>query len=62
MRWRGREESTNIEDRRGIGGGGLAIGGGIGTLVIALLAFLFGADPRQFLEQAPTAEQAPAAA
>ncbi len=29
MRWRGREESSNIEDRRGIGGGGLAVGGGI---------------------------------
>jgi hypothetical protein len=42
-----------VEDRRGIGGGGIAIGGGLGTLALALLAFLFGGDPRQFLEQAP---------
>jgi hypothetical protein len=62
MRWRGGRESSNIEDRRGIGGGGLAVGGGIGTLVIALLAFLFGADPRQLLEQAPPPDQPPAAA
>jgi len=61
MRWRGREESSNIEDRRGIGGGGIAVGGGIGTLVIALIAFLFGADPRQLLEQAPPENQPPAA-
>ncbi|HLM55773.1 MAG TPA: neutral zinc metallopeptidase [Pyrinomonadaceae bacterium] len=60
MRWRGGRESSNVEDRRGIGGGGIAIGGGLGTLALALLAFLFGGDPRQFLEQAP-AEQPPAA-
>jgi predicted metalloprotease len=50
MRWQGREESTNVEDRRGIGGGGLAIGGGIGSLVILVLALLFGVDPRQLLQ------------
>jgi uncharacterized protein len=54
MRWRGERQSTNIEDRRGLSGGKVAVGGGLGTIVILILAFLFGADPRQFLEQAPT--------
>jgi len=56
MRWKDRRESTNIEDRRGMSGGGkLALGGlgGCGTIVVLLLALLFGADPRQLLEQLP---------
>jgi predicted metalloprotease len=43
-----------VEDRRGISRGGLAVGGGLGSLVLVALALLFGADPRQVLEQAPT--------
>lgn len=53
MRWRGERESTNIEDRRGLSGGKIAIGGGLGTIVIMIIALLFGADPRQLLEQVP---------
>ena len=53
MRWRGERQSSNIEDRRGIGGR-VAVGGGLGTIVILVLALLFGADPRQFLEQVPS--------
>lgn len=47
MRLGGRRESTNIEDRRGAGfrGGGLAMGGGLGTIVLIVLALLFGVDP-----------------
>ena len=52
MRWRGRRESSNVEDRRGMGGR-VAIGGGLGGIVILVLALLFGADPRQLLEQLP---------
>ncbi|HYN84574.1 MAG TPA: neutral zinc metallopeptidase [Pyrinomonadaceae bacterium] len=51
MKWRGRRESTNVEDRRGMGGRGLAVGGGIGTLLLAFVAYLFGADPSQLLNQ-----------
>ena len=54
MRWRGERQSTNIEDRRGMSGGKIAVGGGLGTIVILIIALLFGADPRQLLEQAPT--------
>ena len=53
MRWRGERQSTNIEDRRGLSGGKVAVGGGIGTILILIIALLFGADPRQLLEQAP---------
>ena len=46
---------ASIEDRRGLGGRGLAIGGGgIGIIVIALVAMLCGIDPRQLLENLPT--------
>jgi uncharacterized protein len=54
MRWRGERQSTNIEDRRGMSGGKIAVGGGLGTIVILIIALLFGADPRQLLEQVPT--------
>lgn len=51
MRWRGRRESTNVEDRRGVSRGGMAVGGGLGTIVLIVLALLFGADPRELLDQ-----------
>lgn len=54
MRWRGERQSDNIEDRRGMSRGGMAIGGGLGSIVLIVLALLFGADPRQLLEQLPT--------
>lgn len=54
MRWRGERQSANIEDRRGMSGGKIAVGGGLGTLVILIIALLFGADPRQLLEQVPS--------
>jgi predicted metalloprotease len=58
MRWRGERESSNVEDQRGMSGGGrIAIGGGLGTLVIIIIAVLLGADPRQLLQQVPTETQ-----
>jgi uncharacterized protein len=39
--------------------GKVAVGGGLATIVILLLALLFGADPRQFLEQMPTTSTDP---
>lgn len=52
MRWRDERQSTNIEDRRGMSGGKIAIGG-LGGIVVLVIALLFGADPRQLLEQLP---------
>lgn len=45
MLWRGREGSSNVEDRRGMSGGGLAVGGGIGGIIIAIIYSLLGGDP-----------------
>ncbi len=53
MRWRGERQSTNIEDRRGFSGGRVAVGGGLGSLLLLILALVFGVDPRQLLQQAP---------
>ncbi|HJT30331.1 MAG TPA: neutral zinc metallopeptidase [Pyrinomonadaceae bacterium] len=54
MRWRGERQSTNIEDRRGISVGRVAVGGGLGTIVIMILALLFGVNPQQLFEQLPS--------
>ncbi len=41
MRWMGGRRSGNVEDRRGLSGGGLAAGGGIGAVIIGLLGYYF---------------------
>src|SRR5258705_3185093 len=51
MLWKGQRQSDNVEDRRGMSGGGMAIGGGLGGIVVVVIALLLGADPRQLLEQ-----------
>ncbi len=53
MRWENGRRSDNIEDRRGmrVSGRGLA-GGGIGAIVLALVAMYFGVDPSVVLNQA----------
>ncbi len=46
MRWQGGRRGGNIQDRRGMGGVGVA-GGGIGALVLAAIGyFVFGIDPQ----------------
>ncbi len=50
MRLEGERESSNVDDRRG---GGLPIGvagGGIGAVVLVVLALLMGVDPRALLD------------
>jgi predicted metalloprotease len=62
MRWENGRRSDNIEDRRGlpVGRQGL-VGGGIGVIVLALVAMYFGVDPSVVLNQvdnlAPTHEE-----
>ncbi len=62
MRWERGRRSDNIEDRRGmrVGRKGLA-GGGIGAIILALVAMYFGVDPAVVLNQAgnlaPTQEE-----
>lgn len=62
MRIQGMRRSGNVEDRRGLGGGGkLAVGGGLGGLVIAVLFLLLGGDSGRILDTLGQAG-APAAA
>jgi predicted metalloprotease len=50
MKWQGREESENVEDRRSLTKTGLVIGGA-GSILIVILGLIFGFDPRPFLNQ-----------
>jgi predicted metalloprotease len=51
MRWQMGRRSDNIEDQRGIPvGRGAVVGGGIGTVVLVLLALWFGVDPSVVLQ------------
>mgnify|MGYP001814490697 FL=1 len=50
MRWRGGRRSSNIEDRRGVRAGPKLLGGGIGTIVLVLVAMYFGVDPTPLLQ------------
>src|SRR5215211_7898073 len=65
MRWGDQRQSTNIEDRRGLGGRGIALGGGgLGAMILAAIVCLLGGDPRQVLEgisDQPVQQQPPAA-
>jgi len=61
MRLEGQEESDNVEDDRGTSGGmpggRMAVGGGAGVLVIALIVWALGGNPIQFLLQQQQAQQ-----
>ncbi len=52
MRWRGRQKSTNVEDRRGRGGAGRTGAGlGIGGVILAVVIYFLGGDPSVVLNQ-----------
>jgi len=57
MKWRSRRTSNNIEDRRSSPGSGIGgKKGGIGVIVVVLIAMYFGVDPRiimSFLDGSP---------
>ena len=55
MRWSGGRRSKNIVDRRGSGRSRSLAGGGIGTIVIILVAMYFGVDPNFLIEGLQTA-------
>lgn len=57
MKWQGRRQSSNVEDRRGqrgpSGGGKGMIGGGLG-LIILIIVTLLGGNPGDLLNNLPT--------
>ncbi len=60
MRLGDERQSSNVEDRRGSGGGGISLGGGslgIGGVVVAIIAaYFFGIDPSVLLSQGGPAQ------
>jgi predicted metalloprotease len=52
MRWEGRRQSENVEDRRSTGQQVL-VGGGLLTLLFMIVMMFLGADPMQMLQMAP---------
>ena len=60
MRWGSGRRSDNVEDRRGLGLTPRLAGGGLGAIVIVVLALLFGVDPRMLTQVLPTETPAPA--
>lgn len=50
MEWRGRRGSSNIEDRRRMGGGGRAGVGGVGVVAVVLIGWFFGVDLTPLLQ------------
>jgi len=48
MLWKGRRESSNVEDRRGRAPK-VILGGGIGTVILVLAIYFLGGDPTQIL-------------
>ena len=55
MQWQGRRQSSNVDDRRGMSGGKLAIGGGVIGVIFILAKFLLGdgdiSDLSQLVQQ-----------
>lgn len=51
MEWQGQRESDNVEDRRGMPGPPMLIGGGLGTIAIVIVVALLGGNPIAFLQQ-----------
>jgi hypothetical protein len=49
MRWRDLRRSENVEDRRGMPVSRGLVGGGIGTIILVLVALYFGVDPSLIL-------------
>ena len=59
MRWKGREQSENVEDRRGLSPGVAIGGGGLGLLIVLGIALFLG-DPKlvqQILQQQQQQQQ-----
>ena len=62
MLWQGRRQSSNVEDRRGIGAGGLAIGGGVIGVIALIINLLMGGDASQLPDLLPQQQSQPMSA
>ena len=57
MKWQGYRRSTNVSDKRGMGG--MVAGGGLGAVVLAVVAMLFGVNPSDIMPPGAQQEGAP---
>jgi len=58
MLFKGRRQSSNVQDFRGRGGSGFGFKGGIiGTAVIALIVWMLGGDPMSVLQDMSSSQQ-----
>ena len=58
MQWFGRRESSNVDDRRGITGGQVAVGGGVLGVIFLIAQFLLGGGDVSDIQQTfPQGEQ-----
>ena len=60
MQWRGRQGSGNVSDRRGMGGK-LAVGGGLGGIVVLILSLLLGGNPLETINVGSQSNYTPSA-
>lgn len=49
MKWQGRRQSSNMEDRRGMSGGKMLLGGGVVGVVVLLIQMFTGTDLSQVI-------------
>ena len=56
MLWKGRRQSDNVEDRRGITGRGIALGGGLGALALTIIVLLLGGNPDEVMQNLQTSQ------
>jgi predicted metalloprotease len=54
MLWKGRRQSENVEDRRGITGRKVAVGGGLGALALTIIVLLLGGNPDEVMQNLQT--------
>lgn len=57
MKWSGRRESGNVDDRRSVSGGKIALGGGVIGIVVIVINLLMGGDPSQVINQLQQQQQ-----
>jgi len=57
MRWSGERESGNVEDRRGMSGGGKIAIGGVGGIVILVISLLLGKNPLDYINTSDVQNQ-----
>jgi predicted metalloprotease len=55
MKWKGRRESSQVDDRRGVSGGKIAAGGGLVAIVVIVLNLLMGGE----LDLSPLSQRSP---